>query len=164
MDGAFLDWAREALSGSVAAEALSAGPYCVLAAVDHRQDTRMLDAVLDHAPTHDDLTALLGRLQGALDARDVARKGSTTEGSALSPAPIRAVCGEGPQQLGTFPGIAALVTGVVSAVAAERERVATSQPTLQRGRPAAQDKAARRLARTSTAMHQQSSALFQERF
>ncbi len=124
----------------------------------------MLDEVLDHDPTHDDITAFLGRLKGALDARDLARKGITPDGSALSPAPIRAVCGEVPHQLCTFHVLAALVKGVLRAVASARERLAKSKPTLKRGRPAAQDKAARRLARTSTAMQQTSSALFQERF
>jgi hypothetical protein len=50
MDGAFLDWALEALSGSVAVDELSEGPSCVLSAVDNRQDKRMLYEVLDHAP------------------------------------------------------------------------------------------------------------------
>ena len=37
MDGPLLDWALEAFSGYVAADALSEGPSCVLAAVDKRQ-------------------------------------------------------------------------------------------------------------------------------
>ncbi len=164
MDGAFLDWALEAFAGYVAADELSEGPYCVLSAVDNRQDKRMLYKVLDHDPTHDDITAFLGRVKGALDARDWVLKGITTDGSALSPEPIRAVCGEVPHQLCTFHVIAELVKGVLRAVAAERERVATSKPTWKRGRPAAQDKAARRLARTSTSIQQKIRALFQERF
>src|SRR6266849_5916259 len=79
MDGAFLDWALEAFAGYVAADALSEGPSCVLAAVDHRQDKRMLDAVLEHDPTQADIQAVLGRVKGALAAHDLARKGITTD-------------------------------------------------------------------------------------
>src|SRR5438105_850255 len=68
-DGAFLDWARESVSGDVAAAELSAGPSRVLAAVDNRRDKRMLSAGLDHDPPHDDSTALWGRLQTALAER-----------------------------------------------------------------------------------------------
>jgi hypothetical protein len=164
MDGAFLDWALEAFSGYVAADELYEGPYCVLSAVDNRQYKRILYKVLDHDPTHDDITAFLGRLKGALDARDLALKGITTDGSALYPEPIRAVFGEVPHQLCTFHVIAELVKGVLRAVASERERLAKSKPTLKRGRPAAQDKAARRLARKSTSIQQKIRALFQERF
>ena len=37
MDGAFLDWAVETLSGSVAVDELYEGPYGVLSAGDNRQ-------------------------------------------------------------------------------------------------------------------------------
>jgi hypothetical protein len=164
MDGAFLDWALEAFSGYVAADELYEGPYCVLSAVDNRQYKRILYEVLDHDPTHDDIKAFLGRLKGALDARDLALKGVTTDGSALYPEPIREVFGEVPHQLCTFHVIAELVKGVLRAVASERERLAKSKPKLKRGRPSAKDKAARRLARKSTSIQQKISALFQERF
>ena len=164
MDGAFLDWALEAFSGYVAADELYEGPYCVLSVVDNRQYKRMLYEVLDHDPSHDDITALLRRLKGALDARALALKGITTDGSALYPEPIREVFGEVPHQLCTFHVIAELVKGVLRAVAAERERLAKSKPTLKRGRPSSKDKAARRLARKSTLMQQKISALFQDRF
>ena len=42
MDGAFLDWALETFAGSVAVDELYEGPYCVLSAVDNRQEKRML--------------------------------------------------------------------------------------------------------------------------
>jgi hypothetical protein len=164
MEGAFLDWALAAFAGSVAADALYEGPSCVLSAVDNRQDTRMLDQVLDHDPNHDDMQAFLGRLQEAVDGRGLARTGITTDGSALYPEAIREVFGEVPQQLCPFHVIAALVKGVLRAVASERERLANSKPTLKRGRPSSQDKAARRLARKSTLMPQKIRDVFQERF
>jgi hypothetical protein len=124
----------------------------------------MLSEVLDHDPRHEDIDAFLGRLQRALAERNVVLKGSTTDGSALSPAPIRTVFGEVPHQLCPFHVIKELTQGVVKAVAKERERLATSTPALKRGRPSFKDKDARRLARKSTSRQQHLSALFQERF
>ena len=159
-----MDGALEAFSGDVAVDDLYEGPYCVLSAVDNRPDKRMQYAVLDHDPRPDDITALLLRCKTALDERALTLQGITTEGSALSPEPIREVFGEVPHQLCTFHVIAELPTGVLRAVAAERERLATSTPTLQRGRPSSTDKATRRLARKSKAMQQNISDVFQDRF
>lgn len=164
MDGAFLDWALEAFAGYVAADELYEGPSCGLSAVDNRQDKRMLSAVLNHDPTHDDSTTFLGRLKTALDARGLALQGITTDGSARYPAPIREVFGEVPHPLCPCHGIAALVKGVLSAVAAERKRWATAKPKLKRGRPSSTEKAARRLARKSKAMQEKMRDVFEGRF
>src|SRR5438093_8363327 len=88
MDGAFLDWALATFSGYVAADELYEGPYCVLSAVDNRQYKRILYAVLEHDPTHDDITAFLRRLKTALADRDLVLQVITTDGSALYPEPI----------------------------------------------------------------------------
>src|SRR3989441_1200119 len=164
MDGAFLDWALKAFSGYVAADELYEGPYCVLSAVDNRQYKRILYQVLDHDPNHDDVKAFLGRLKGALDARDLALKGITTDGSALYPEPIREVFGEVPHQLCTFHVIKELTKGILRAVASERKSLATSKPKLKRGRPSPKDKVAPRLARKSTSIQETISDLFQARF
>src|SRR4029434_7575215 len=66
----------------------------MLSAVDNRRDKRILSDVLDHEPTHDDIRAFLRRLHTALSARALTLFGVTTEGSALSPAPLREVCGK----------------------------------------------------------------------
>jgi hypothetical protein len=83
MDGAFLNWALQAFSGYVAADELYEGPYCVLSAVDNRQYKRILYKVLDHDPSHADITAFLLRLKTALNERNLELKGITTDGSAL---------------------------------------------------------------------------------
>ena len=80
------------------------------------------------------------------------------------PEPIRTVFGEVRHQICIFPVSKDLTQGVLKAVATERDRLATSTPTLGRGRPSFQDKAARRLARQSTAMQQQIRDVFQDRF
>ena len=164
MDGAFLDGALDNFSGDVAVDALYEGAYCVRSAVANRRDKRVLYAVLDHDPTHADIAAFLGRLKIALAARDLALHGITTEGSALYPAPIATVCGAVPHQRCTFHVLAALVKGILRAVAAERERLATAKPPVQRGRPSSTDNAACRLARKSTRMPQQIPAIFPHRF
>jgi hypothetical protein len=164
MDGPFLDWALEAFSGYVAADELYEGPYCVLSAVDNRHYKRILYQVLDHDPNHDDIKAFLRRLKEALDARALALKGITTDGSALYPEPIRTVFGEVAHQICTFHVLKELPQGILSAVAAERNRLAKSQPKLKRGRPASKDKVARRLARQSKQIQEKIRGLFQERF
>jgi hypothetical protein len=163
MGGALLHGALTALAGYGAAAALSAGPDGGLSAVAKRPYKRRLEKVRAHAPRPADRTALLWRFTTAWAERPVARKGSTTEGAALSPDPSREGCGEGPHQLWTFPILKALPPGVGRAVAAERARVAKSQPQWQRGRPSSTEQAARRVARQSTSMPQTISDLFPDR-
>ena len=134
MGGAFLEGALEAFAGDAAVDALSAGPSCGLSAVAKRQCKRVVYEGLDHDPTHDDIEAFLGRLKTALDDRELERKGLTTDGSALSPEPIRKVFGDVPHQLCTFHVIKDLTKGVLKAVAKERERLGKSKPKLKRGR------------------------------
>ena len=75
-------------SGDVVVDEWDEGPCCILSAVDHRRYTRLLDEVLDHKPTHDDIRGVLGRVQTALAVRDLRRQGITTDGSPRSPVPI----------------------------------------------------------------------------
>jgi hypothetical protein len=164
MDGAFLEWALEAFSGYAAVDELYEGRYCVLSAVDNRQYKRMLYEVLDHDPSHDDIEAFLGRLKRAFAERALDLTGITTDGSALSPEPIRTGFGDVPHQICTVHVIKELTKGVLKALAKERERLATSKPKLKRGSASSKDKKARRLARKSTSMQQKISDLFQERF
>jgi len=151
-------------SGYVAADELYEGPYCVLSVVDNRQYKRILYEVLDHDPCHEDIEAFLRRVQKALKERNLALKGITTDGSALSPEPIRTVFGDVPHQLCTFHVIKDLTKGVWKAVATARERFAQCKPKLKRGRPSSKDKEARRFARKSKDIQQKISEVFQDRF
>jgi hypothetical protein len=164
MGGAFLDWALESFSGYVAADELYEGPYCVLSVVDNRAYKRILYEVLDHDPTHDDITALLRRLKRALTARNLDLQGITTDGSPLYPEPIRTVFGDVAHQICTFHVLKELTQGILRAVASERSRLAQSKPKLKRGRPSSKDKTARRLARKSKQIQDKISGLFQRRF
>jgi len=164
MDGAFLDWALASFSGYVAADELYEGPYCVLSVVDNRCYKRILYDVLDHDPTHDDITAFLERLKMALTDRDLVLQGITTDGSPLYPEPIRTVFGEVAHQICTFHVLKELTQGILRAVSAERHRLAQSKPKLKRGRPSSKDQAAHRLARKSKQIQEKISDLFQGRF
>ena len=124
----------------------------------------MLYKVLDHDPNHDDITAFGGRLKTAWAARALVRQGITTDGSALYPEPSRTVFGEVAHQICPFHVLQELTKGILSAVAAERNRLAQSTPKLKRGRPASQDKVARRLARQSKQIQEKLRDVFQERF
>src|SRR6516165_11092527 len=130
MDPDFLDWALADFSGSVAADALYDGPFCMLSAVDNRRDKRILYDVLDHDPTHDDIRTFLGRLKTALVARDLTLCGVTTDGSALYPEPLKEVCGKVRHQICQFHIVAEVVKAVVGAVASARKGLAAQQPKL----------------------------------
>jgi hypothetical protein len=136
----------------------------VWSVVDHRQDKRMLYAVLDHEPTHADITLFLGRLKTALTDRDVVLQGSPTDGAPLSPEPIRTVFGDVAHQMCTFHVLKELTQGILRAVAAERRRLAHSKPQVSRGRPSFKDKTARCLARKSKQRQEKIRGLFQGRF
>jgi hypothetical protein len=129
MDTDFLDGALADFSGDVAADALSDGPCCMLSAVDNRRSKRLLSEVLDHDPTHDDIRAFLGRLQTALEVRDLTLRGVTTDGSSRYPEPLREVFGDVPHQLCAFPVLAEVVKAVVGAGASARQCLGAKPPT-----------------------------------
>ena len=164
MAGALLGWALASFSGYVAADELYEGPSCVLSVVDNRAYKRILYAVLDHDPPHDDITAFVERLKTALLERDLVLQGIPTDGSPRYPAPIRTVFGHVAHQICPFHVLTERTQGILRAVAVQRSRVANSKPKLTRGRPASQDKTARRLARTSKTLQEKSRGLFQGRF
>ena len=136
----------------------------MLSVVDKRCYKRMLYEVLDHDPTHDDITAFFERLKTAVANRDWRLQGITTDGSPLYPAPLRTVFGDVPHQMCPFHVLKELPQGILCAVAAERHRLAKSKPKLKRGRPSSKEKTARRLARKSTTIQDKISGLFQGRF
>jgi hypothetical protein len=162
MDTDFLDWALADFSGSVAADELSDGPFCILSAVDNRRDKRLLYDVLDHDPTHEDIRAFLGRLKMALTARDLTLVGMTTDGSALSPEPLAEVFGGVRHHICAFHIVADVVKAVLGAVASARKRLAAKQPKWPKGRPSTQ--AAKAVARRKKRLDEQRAALFTHRY
>jgi hypothetical protein len=162
MDTDFLDWALADFSGYVAADELYDGPFCMLSVVDNRRYKRILYEVLDHHPTHDDIRTFLRRLKTSLHARNLALLGVTTDGSALSPAPLREVFGKVRHQICQFHIVAEVVKAVVGAVASTRKNLAATQPKLPKGRPSTS--AAKAAARTKKRLAAQGAALFTHRY
>jgi phage tail protein X len=134
----------------------------MLSAVANRRAKRILYAVLDHDPSHEDIRAFLGRLHTALGARGLTLCGVTTDGSALSPAPLREVCGKVRHHICQFHIVAEVVQAVVGAVASARKGLAATQPTLPKGRPS--PPAAQAAARTKKRLAAQGAALFTHRY
>jgi Transposase len=163
IDTEHLDWALSDFSGFIAADELYDGPFCILSIVDNRTFKRLTYQVLDHDPTHTDITAFFRRFRVALDARGLAVAGITTDGSALYPEPIAAVFGAVPHQVCTFHVLREVTKAVLSAVAQERKRLAATAPKLPRGRPRA-DKAARRAARRKKSIQRKVGELFDHRY
>jgi len=162
MDTDFLDWALADFSGSVAADELYDGPFCILSAVDNRRYKRSLYDVLDHDPTHEDIRVFLGRLKTALVVRGLALCGVTTDGSALYPEPLREVFGTVRHQICQFHVIKDIVKAVVGAVASARKGLAAMHPKLPKGRPSTS--AAKAAARTKKRLAAQSAALCTHRY
>jgi hypothetical protein len=102
IDTEHLDWALSDFSGYIAADELYDGPFCILSIVDNSTFKRICYRVLDHDPTHTDITAFFRHFHKALRARGLTLKGITTDGSPLYPEPIAAVFGQIPHQLCTF--------------------------------------------------------------
>ena len=99
---AHLDWALADFSGSIAADELDDGPFCILSLVDNRTFKRLASQVLDRAPTAQDVEAFFRRFHAALGPRGLTVTGITTDGSSLSPEPLVAVFGDVPHQVCTF--------------------------------------------------------------
>ena len=161
MGTAFLDWALAEFSGYGALDEWYDGPFWVLSAVDNRRDKRLLYDGLDHDPHPEDIRAFLERLKTALAVRDLTLLGVTTEGSPLSPDPLRDVFGDVPHQVCAFPVVKEVVKAVLRAVASARKSLAAKQPKLPRGRPSTQ--AAKRAARKKKRLEQKSADLYTHR-
>ena len=137
------------------------GPFCVLSIVDSRALRRLVYDVLDHDPTQEDILSFFQGFQGALEARALAVRGITTDGSSLYPVPIVEVFGPVAHQVCEFHVIAELAKAVLHAVAKVRKALAARMPTLRRGRPST--KAHKRTARHRKRLQGRIADLFDHR-
>src|SRR3954471_21384959 len=162
IDHDYLDWALSDFSGSIAADELYDGPFCVLSIVDNRTFKRLSYQVLDRDPTSKDIEAFFRRFHQALEARGSVLKGITTDGSSLYPEAIATVFGAVPHQLCTFHVLKEVTKAVLSAVAKLRKSLASGAPKLARGRPSS--KAAKRAARRKKRIERKVGDLFEHRY
>jgi transposase len=162
MDADSLNWALADFSGSIALDELYDGPFCVLSLVDNPTCKRLLYAVLDHDPEHQDSEAFLRRFATALAQRQLTVRGVTTDGSPLYPAPLRAVFGAVSHQIGEFHLLKELTKAGLRAAAQVRKHLAARTPTVKRGRPGTP--AAKRAVRQRERVQQKIAALFEHRY
>jgi hypothetical protein len=149
-------------SGYLAADELYDGPFCVLSAVDARQQRRLLYEVLDHDPTRVDILWFLARLHDRIRAHGHTVLGITTDGSPLYPQPIALALGDVPHQVCEFHIKKELTKAVLHAVARLRKDLAAQAPKLPRGRPRATP-AARRQRRRVQRIQRRVAELFEHR-
>jgi hypothetical protein len=161
-EAGYLDWALDGFSGYLAADELYDGPFCVLSAVDARQQRRLLYEVLDHDPTRADVLWFLARLKEAITTRGGVVRGITTDGSPLYPRPIALVFGSVPHQVCEFHILKELTKAVLRVLARLRKRLAAAAGPLPRGRPKNTPEAQRRY-RQAKAMRDRVTELFDER-
>ncbi len=103
--------------------------------MDNRNFRRLTFRVLDHSPTIKDVTGFLLDFKKQLDARGLALRGITTDGSPLYPQSIALVFGAVPHQLCQFHVVKELTHAILHAVAKVRKQLAAKLPALPRGRP-----------------------------
>jgi hypothetical protein len=149
-------------SGYLAADELYDGPFCILSAVDARQQRRLLYEVLDHDPTQVDILVFLARLHDHIRGHGHTVRGITTDGSPLYPQPIALALGDVPHQVCEFHILKELTKAVLHAVARLRKELAAQAPKLPRGRPRA-TAAARRQHRRAQRLQQRVADLFEQR-
>ena len=149
-------------SGYLAIDELYDGPFCVLSAVDSRQQRRLLYEVLDHDPTQDDIRRFLNRLKQAIVSRGRAVLGITTDGSNLYPEPLAEVFPGVPHQVCEFHVLKELTKAVLHALASIRKQLAAQAPKRPRGRPK-NDPAAQRAHRRAQRIKQRVAELFEHR-
>ncbi len=149
-------------SGYIAIDELYDGPFCILSLVDNRTFKRLVYKVLEHAPTHADITRFLQRFRSELDRRNLTLRGVTTDGSALYPQPLAEVFPGVPHQVCEFHILKEINRQVLKAVATVRRELQQTLPKGQRGRPAAG--AARKAARKKQRIQAKITALFERRY
>jgi hypothetical protein len=154
----YLEEALGDFSGYVAIDEVYDGPFCVLVIVDNHKFRRLIYEVLDHDPTHQDITRFLRRFKKELDSRGLTLKGVTTDGSKLYPTPLEEVFGKVPHQLCEFHVLKEIMKEILKAVAAARRELKNQQPKLKRGRPGS--KAAKKAARKKQRLQEKIAELF----
>jgi len=111
------------------------GPFCVLVIVDNRAFHRLAFRVLERNPTQEDVRAFLREFKKHLDARTLAVRGVTTDGSALYPDAIADLFPDARHQICQFHVLKEIIKAVLGAVAKIRKELKIRQPAVPRGRP-----------------------------
>lgn len=157
----YLDGALADFSGYIAADELYDGPFCVLSIVDNRTFKRLLYEVLDHNPTHEDITRFFRRFGKELNQRGLELLGVTTDGSPLYPEPLAEIFPGVPHQVCQFHVLKEITKEILKALTQVRRERKKKLPKLQRGRPSSAS--ARKAARQKKKLQDQITDLFDHR-
>ena len=157
----YLDGALADFSGYLAADELYDGPFCVLSIVDNRNFNRLIYEVLDHNPTHEDITRFFRWFRKELNQRGLKLLGVTTDGSPLYPEPLAEIFGGVPHQVCEFHVLKEINREILKALTQVRRELKKKLPKLKRGRPSS--KAARKTARRKKILQDKIADLFEHR-
>ncbi len=157
----YLDGALADFSGYIAADELYDGPFCVLSIVDNRNFNRLIYEVLDHNPTHEDITRFFRWFRKELNKRGLKLSGVTTDGSPLYPEPLAEIFGGVPHQVCEFHVLKEINREILKALTQVRRELKKKLPKLKRGRPSS--KAARKAARRKKILQDKIADLFEHR-
>jgi hypothetical protein len=158
----YLDVALADFSGYIAADELYDGPFCVLSIVDNRNFKRLIYEVLDHNPTHEDMTRFFRRFRKELDKRDLKLLGVTTDGSPLYPAPLAEIFSGVSHQVCEFHVLKEINKGILKALTQVRRELKKKLPKLKRGRPSS--KVAKEAAHRKKKLQNKITDLFDNRY
>lgn len=157
----YLDGALAGFSGYIAADELYDGPFCVLSVVDNRNFNRLIYEVLDHNPTHEDITRFFRWFRKELNKRGLKLLGVTTDGSPLYPEPLAEIFPGVPHQICEFHVLKEINREILKALTQVRREFKQKLPKLKRGRPSSE--AARKAARQKKKLQDKITDLFDHR-
>ncbi len=149
-------------SGYIAAEELYDGPFCVLFIVHNHNFRRLCYEVLDHDPTHEDITRFFKRFNGMHEARELTLKGITTDGSSLYPDPIAKVFGKVKHQICRFHILQEITKAITKSVAKVRKDLKGRKIKCPRGRPSGKE--AKEVALKNKRLQSKIAELFEYRY
>jgi hypothetical protein len=148
-------------SGYIAVDELYDGPFCVLSIVDNHNFKRLIYEVLDHDPTHKDITRFFRWFGKELHRRDLKLLGVTTDGSPLYPEPLAEIFNGVSHQVCEFHVLKEINARILKALAQVRRQLKNKLPKLNRGRPSSQT--ARKAARRKKKLQHKISDVFEHR-
>lgn len=131
----YLDGVLADFSGYIAVDELYDGPFCVLSIVDNHNFKRLMYEVLDHDPTHKDITRFFRWFRKELHQRDLNLLGVTTDGSPSYPEPLAEIFNVVSHQVCEFHVLKEINAGIIKALAQVRRQLKEKLPKLKRGRP-----------------------------
>jgi len=158
----YLDGVLADFSGYIAADELYDGPFCVLSIVDNHTFKRLIYEVLDHNPTHEDMTNFFRRFRTELDQRAMTLLGVTTDGSPLYPEPLALIFPGVAHQVCEFHVLKEINREILKAVTQVRRELKKKLPKLKRGRPSSST--ARKTARRKKKQEGKIADLFEHRY